>query len=73
VSSLRQDYLTRLLKHVESQQVDRYGDFQEEYELYESKFVARVATKTWQTSLLIDVPQVSEHKFGHRVSEVHRR
>ena len=46
VFPLRQDHLTRLLKHVGFQQVDRYGDFQEEYEIYAPDFVVQVARKT---------------------------
>lgn len=42
---LRQDHLTRLLKQVGFQQIVRYGDFQEEYELYEPDFIVQVAKK----------------------------
>ena len=45
VFPLRQDHLTRLLKYVGFQQVDRYGDFQEDYEFYDPDFIVQVATK----------------------------
>ena len=59
---LRQDHLTRLLKHVGFQQVDRYGDFQEEYEIYAPDFVVQVARKTWGASRFA-APEVSQHRF----------
>ena len=42
---IRQDYLTGLLSSAGFQQVERYGDFEAEYDHYDPDFIIQVATK----------------------------
>ena len=45
VCPIRQQYLTNLLKDTGFETVDRYGDFQSDYDLYEPDFIVQVAKK----------------------------
>ena len=45
ICPIRQDYLTSLLLGAGFTQVDRYGDFAEDYDFYEPDFVIQVARK----------------------------
>ena len=42
---IRQDYLTRLLLGAGFRSVERYGDFEAGYDLYDPDFVIQVARK----------------------------
>ena len=42
---IRQDYVTNLLTDTGFQNVERYGDFEAEYEFYDPDFIVQVATK----------------------------
>ncbi|MDA0265032.1 MAG: class I SAM-dependent methyltransferase [Chloroflexi bacterium] len=44
-SPIRQDYLTELLKDAGFDSVDRYGDFEDEYDFYDPDFIIQVAKK----------------------------
>ncbi|NQW21930.1 MAG: class I SAM-dependent methyltransferase [SAR202 cluster bacterium] len=42
---IRQDYVTSLFTETGFQNVERYGDFESEYDLYDPDFIVQVATK----------------------------
>ena len=42
---IRQEYVTSLLEDAGFKQVDRYGDFQPQYDHYDPDFIVQVATK----------------------------